>query len=316
MVSIERYYDGMKEEWNGFVADSRNGFFLFDRNYMDYHADRFEDFSLVARDAKGRLLALLPAAIEGDVLCSHPGLTFGGWLLPPRRCDQLDMLEIWDAMTDFLRARGIGHVVYKAIPYIYDAQPAQEDIYALFRAGARLSTVLASSVVDLADPLPFDQGSRQRARRALNSDVDFGRSDDWEGFWAVLEDLLRERYGSRPVHSLEEIRLLASRFPDNIRLYTVREAGRIIAGTVLYVGPRAVHSQYTAASPRGKELSVIPGLYSKLIAELQTSGSGIRYFDFGTSNENGGRDVNEGLLRQKCSYGARAVAYSTYSLTL
>jgi hypothetical protein len=59
-VHVEQYTADREEEWNDFVRDSKNGTFLFDRRYVEYHGDRFADFSLLVRDDRGRLIALLP----------------------------------------------------------------------------------------------------------------------------------------------------------------------------------------------------------------------------------------------------------------
>lgn len=317
MIRIVRY--SAREHariWDEFVEKSRNATFLFKRGYMDYHALRFADHSLLAFSEKGKLLALLPACAEADTLYSHRGLTYGSWLLPDRRCDALDMLAIWEEMTLYLRREGFRHLVYKTIPYIYSRRPAQEDRYALFRSGARLTGSLISSVIDLTDPLPMDQGSRQRSRKALDAPgLRFAESDRWADFWKLLEELLRARYEANPVHSLSEITLLKNRFPANIRLFTVcGEEGEMLAGVVIYICGSVAHSQYTAASPEGKRLSVLPGLYSFIMEKC--AAEGIRLFDFGTSNEDGGKKVNEGLLRQKCSYGGRGVVYETFTLDL
>ena len=312
MVTIERY-DGDERRWNEFVATSRNGTFLFDRRYMDYHSDRFADNSLVAYDSAGKLLALLPACREGDTLYSHRGLTYGGWIMPARRCDAIDMLTIWDAMTGRLRDEGLRTLVYKPVPHIYHRQPAEEDLYAIFRAGGVTKATLVSSVINLSNPLPMDQGSRQRARKAVAAGVTCAASDDWPIFWAALEQLLMSRYGAKPVHSLAEITMLAGRFPDNIRLYTATSGGRLLAGVVIYVTDTVIHSQYTAATPEGKEMSVLPALYSFIIEQYRGRAG---WFDFGTSNEHDGRAVNEGLLRQKCSYGGRAVVYNSYEISI
>ncbi|MGG6545868.1 UNVERIFIED_CONTAM: GNAT family N-acetyltransferase, partial [Prevotella sp. 15_C9] len=42
---IIRYSAGDKERWDRFVRRSKNGTFLMQRDYMDYHADRFQDCS-------------------------------------------------------------------------------------------------------------------------------------------------------------------------------------------------------------------------------------------------------------------------------
>ena len=43
---------------------------------MEYHSDRFQDFSLIIYNDKGNIMALLPASIDGDTVMSHGGLTF------------------------------------------------------------------------------------------------------------------------------------------------------------------------------------------------------------------------------------------------
>ena len=77
-MEIHRYTAAYHRDWNDFVNESSNGTFLFLREYMEYHADRFTDYSLLIYD-ENRLLALLPANRQGDVLYSHAnrGL-FGG----------------------------------------------------------------------------------------------------------------------------------------------------------------------------------------------------------------------------------------------
>ncbi len=303
----------MQQEWDALVRDSRNATFLLQRAYMDYHADRFADHSLIARDEHGRLLAALPANREGDVLVSHRGLTYGGWILPQRRCDALDMLKIWEVLLPYLRSEGFLRLIYKAIPHIYHSAPAEEDLYAIFRAGGRLSQTLVSSVVDLRNPLPFGRRMKEIARKVLRSDIVFAESDSWAEYWAVLSEMLASRYDTKPVHTLEEIMLLRERFPNEIKLYTASLNGEIIAGAVLYVSPQVVHLQYSAASAQGKELSTVTGLYQCLVDKYTGKAA---WFDFGTSNEQGGLYVNEGLLRQKCNCGGRAIVYNTFEIDI
>ena len=80
MFDIRRYSADRADEWNAFVAVSKNATFLFDRRYMDYHSDRFQDCSLMVY-YKSSLYALLPANLKGDTLYSHQGLTYGGLLM-------------------------------------------------------------------------------------------------------------------------------------------------------------------------------------------------------------------------------------------
>ena len=77
MIKIIHYTDKYKSLWDEFVQKSKNGIFMFFRDYMDYHSYRFEDKSLLFFE-NNKLIALLPANRNQEDLVSHGGLTFGG----------------------------------------------------------------------------------------------------------------------------------------------------------------------------------------------------------------------------------------------
>lgn len=312
MIDIRHYEPQSASEWNAFVAESKNGTFLFDRRYMDYHSDRFADSSLmVYRD--GRLFALLPANREGDVLCSHRGLTYGGLVTGPSATASA-VVETFEAVNAYLRGEGLRRVVYKAVPWIYHRIPAEEDLYALFRVcRARLVARDISSAIMQPHRLKWHRDRRYGINRCRNNGVAVELSDDFEGFWPVLEDNLMRSHGARPVHSLGEIRLLKSRFPDNILLYVARRDGRVLGGTVLYVTPQVVHAQYISASAEGKALRVIDAIYDRI---LNGDFADCLYFDFGKSTEDFGRVLNESLIYQKEGFGGRGVCYDWYEWSL
>ena len=314
MITIEQYNDSMSGLWDDAVRASRNGTFLHLRGYMDYHRDRFVDSSLVARDDE-RIVALLPACREGDTLYSHRGLTYGGWLVPSRHFDVTTMLEVWNKATDLLRGIGIANIVYKAVPHIYHNYPCEEDLYVLFRAGAQLVESNISATIDLDEPLSFDRGNKRNVNLAIKNGVVVGESTRWADYWQVLDSLLMEKYDRHPVHTLEEIDLLRSRFPENIKLFTATQGDEILAGVVMYFcGNEVAHSQYIASTERGRELKALTLLFDHLIKGAAQAG--FRYFDFGISTEDGGRYLNEGLVRQKCRLGGRGIVYNTYKLTI
>lgn len=313
MVEIIRYEASMAHRWNELAMQSRNGTFLHQRGYMDYHSDRFHDCSLVAVcDSKPR--ALLPACLVDDTLWSHRGLTYGGWLVPLKHFDATVMIEVMDAAIGWMRDNGIKHLIYKPVPHIYHRYPCEEDLYAIFRHHAALIETNISTTIDLNRPLPLDRGNKSGVNAALKAGITVGVSDDWQGYWNLLDTLLDQRYGTRPVHTLDEMRLLQGRFPENIRLYTATLSGELLAGVVLYLSQPVAHCQYIAASPRGKDTKALTLLFSHLIDEC--AGQGFRYFDFGISNEDHGRYLNEGLVRQKSRLGGRGIVYNTYQIDL
>ena len=311
MIVARQYTAGQRSAWDRFVWASRNGTFLFLRDYMDYHADRFSDASLMFYKDDD-LVALLPADRVDDVLWSHRGLTYGGflfdgWMTTPR------MLQVADACFTQLRASGCSRLHYKTMPSIYALSPAEEDRYALFRAGAELYRRDVLSVIAAEPRLPAQKRRLRSAAKAARSNVRAGESERWDAYWALLARRLAERYGRAPVHSLEEITLLRSRFPQSIRLFVAEERDELVAGVVIYESPRVAHCQYIAASPWGFEIGALDQLFLWLIEDVYRDKP---FFDFGTSTEDEGRALNTGLIEQKEGFGARAVIHDFYRLDL
>ena len=313
MVEIIRYDATMAAQWNELARLCRNSTFQHQRGYMDYHSDRFTDCSLIALH-NGKPRALLPANVDGDTLWSHRGLTFGSWLVPPKHFDVTVMIEVMDATVAWMKDNGLKRLVYKAVPHIYHRYPCEEDQYALFRHHASLIETNISTTIDLSCPLPLDRGNKSGANAARKAGITVGPSEDWQQYWHLLSSLLDERYDTRPVHTLDEILLLQSRFPDDIRLYTATLDGELLAGVVMYLSAPVAHCQYIGASPQGKESKALTLLFDYLIQE--STRLGFRYFDFGISNEDHGRYLNEGLVQQKSRLGGRGIVYNTFEITL
>lgn len=317
MIHISLYQSNLSQEWDAFCLKSKNATFLHHRGYMDYHSDRFSDFSLIARHETGEIAAILPACRHDDTVVSHSGLTYGGWLMPLKHFDANDMLQVMDAAMPFLGENCIKSLVYKPVPHIYHTYPAEEDIYALFRHGARLEGCNISSVIPLDAPLAFDRGNKSSTNAATRAGVKVNFCDcfdDIDKYWSILTERLTERYDARPVHSLDEICLLQSRFPKNIRLITAKICDEIVAGVVLFVTQAVAHCQYIASSATGRETKALPLLMAEAISWAKELG--LRYFDFGTSNENGGQILNHTLLEQKARLGGRGVAYPIYKVAI
>lgn len=311
-MEIRRYRREDKELWNFFVSKARNATFLFDRNYMDYHADRFDDNSFMFYH-KGKLKAVLPANVAGDTLYSHQGLTYGGLLLDKKATVE-DVLECFDSLNSWLRENGISKVVYKALPWIYQQYPSEEDLYALtWKCKAQLISRDISSSIVIDNKLKFTESRKSGIRKALSLNIEVGESNDVDGFWHVLEDNLGNRYNAKPVHTASEMKLLMSRFPNNIRLYVAKMNGEIVGGTLIYVTPQVVHTQYISASVEGKKHGALDLLLDYIINKVYAN---CRYFDFGKSTEQGGAYLNEPLIFQKEGFGGRGVCYDWYQWEL
>jgi hypothetical protein len=303
----------MAGPWDSLVRTSRNGTFLFLRDYMDYHRDRFDDHSLVIRGEGDELLAAVPAHPVGDRIVSHGGLTYGGLVIGPAMKTPT-VLGAIELIGSYLRERGFKALEYKTVPWIYHRQPAEEDRYAMFLLGAQLARRDVLAVIPRDDRLPYQSRRDRGVKKARASGVRVCEESAFAEYWELLAHTLRERFQAAPVHSLAEIVRLRERFPENIRLFGARAAGgELLAGVVVYESERVAHAQYIAASAAGRAASALDLLFDHLLNDVYREHP---FFDFGSSHEDGGRAINVGLIDQKEGFGARAVVHDHYRIDL
>ena len=311
-MRVERYDSSKARLWDEFVIASKNGTFLFLRDYMDYHRARFEDHSLLIWEDGGTVVAILPANRTDNILVSHGGLTYGG-LVTDGGMKLPKMLEVFEAILAFLRENSFNEFIYKIIPHIYHRAPAEEDLYALFLANAVLRRRGVLTVSDSGHRLPVQERRRRGAKKAQQNRLEVRQSSDFEGYWKILSERLWQAYGTLPVHNLAEIELLRAKFPENIKLFSAFQDETMMAGVVIYETEQVAHVQYIAANERSRELGALDLIFCELLGNYYQS---TPYFDFGTSDEGNGRTLNRGLIDQKEGYGARVVTQDQYVLDL
>lgn len=310
-IRLAPYAPSDAARWNAFVERSRNGTFLFDRGYMDYHADRFVDASFIAfaGDGDDDLVALLPASRHDRRLVSHGGLSYGGWITD-ERMTSAGMLRLFDLLAEDARKAGFDEMSYKAIPRCHHRLPADEDLHALFARGATPVRQDLSSVVDLADAPAWAKMRRRALAKSRAEGVEVVQSSDFSAFVVDLAGVL-ERHGATPVHSAAELELLAGRFPDRIRLYEARRAAEAVAYALVYDCGQTVHTQYLVNTKAGR---VCGGLEAIVDVLQNRDYADRRYLSFGISTEQEGRVLNEGLIAQKEMFGGRAMICPFYTL--
>lgn len=311
-INVLLYSRSQKEKWDKFIQCSKNSHFMFFRDYMDYHSDRFLDCSLMVYDEKKSLIALLPANLHDGKLYTHQGLTFGGFVVDDTMTTST-MLAIFDAFVVFAKQNAIHSLIYKCVPYIYHQKPSEEDRYALFRHNAKLIRRDVTSTIYLDSVVRYSKGRKWSVKKAKKEDLVVQESTDYEVFWSILSSVLHISHQAKPVHTLNEIKLLADKFPNHIKLYLVFKESQAIAGAVLYENSNIVHTQYLANSDQGRIFFALDFLIDCLITEIYKEK---KYFDFGISNENAGQYLNGGLIAQKEGFGARAVVHDFYELEI
>ncbi len=312
MITIERYTEEKKSEWNNFVSSSKNGVFFFNRDFMDYHSDRFQDHSLIFRK-DNNIIALLPANEKESQLISHGGLTFGGIISNSEMTTSV-MLMIFDELKVYCLNKNLTKLVYKFIPNIYHILPAEEDLYALFRHQAKLVRRDVTTVVKAGRMPEFQQRRIRSIKKAVSAQTVIKEAKDnseWKNYWEILTAVLENRHQVKPVHTFEEILKLKTLFPDNIKLMISLNENKINAGVVLFIHDQNIHAQYICVNDEGRNLGSLDLIFDTII---KTSQEKQKHFDFGISTENNGTILNEGLIDQKEGFGGRSVVHDFYEL--
>lgn len=311
-MKISIYKSDEREIWNDFILKSKTPHFFFLREYLEYHSDRFQDFSLMIYDEKDVLIAVLPANLSGNIIYSHQGLTFGGFVVSDSMKTET-MMKIFDELIFFLKSRNILKLIYKCIPYIYHKKPAEEDRYSLFLNDAKLIRRDVTSTICLSEEIRYSKGRKWSINKAKKKNINVYETRDFSSFWKILESVLESEHGAKPVHTLAEIEMLGGRFPENIRLFLASYEDQPVSGALIFDNEIIAHTQYLANSKIGREIGALDFLIDNLIKSFFKNR---KYFDFGISNENQGRYLNTGLIAQKEGFGARPVVHDFYELEI
>ncbi|MEE1898989.1 FemAB family protein [Flavobacterium rakeshii] len=310
MYRIEKYTVDYYTQWNDFVSRSKNGTFLFHRDFMEYHSDRFIDFSLLIFE-NNKLIALFPANSKNDIIYSHQGLTYGGFLLETKT-GGAKTEQIVDTVFRYLTDKGFKKGSIKQILPIYHKYPAYEADYALFKKGANIVRRDMNLAIDYSLPLTISKSKLKHYRRVSGLGMEIKQDNNFKDFWQhVLVPRLAERHNAKPVHTVEEIELLQSRFPENIFQYNVYFEGDIIAGITLFDSGTVVKSQYGATTDKGEELRALDYLFITLIEKFSSLKC---FFDMGTVTEENG--YNAGLLKQKEELGCSVYVQDFYEVVI
>jgi len=308
--TVKRYELKDYSIWNDFIGQAKNATFLFHRDFMEYHKDRFEDYSLMVFEGE-KLLAVLPANKVGEFVYSHQGLTYGG-LVYNEKEKLASVIAIFKAVLFFFNENNVQKLQLKLIPSIYHQKPAEELSYALFLAKAHLIRRDTLAVIDTSQPFFLSKIRKRGVKNGVNNRLIIKEVDDFTEFWnEILIPNLAQKHQAKPVHSLDEITKLKDLFPEKIRQFNVYENDTIVAGTTIFESSNVAHSQYISGKEDKNELGGIDFLFYHLIADVFKNK---RFFDFGISNENQGQNLNGGLSYWKESFGASTIVHDFYEV--
>lgn len=308
-MQIIRYSAAHQPIWDDFIRKSANGCFLHQRNFMEYHAHRFVDHSLLFFDQEV-LMACLPAHVTNNCLYSHLGLTYAGIIASAKAESRQIFLQ---ALKDYASEHQFDKLELRLPPKYYDPALEQHS-QDLLEAGFQTQDQTLDLFVDLTTNWIPSPKKTAGYRNGKFNVLKFTVSQDLSEFWnQLLIPKLQERHQARPVHSLQEMELLLSRFPDQILQYYVEVHGEKVGGITLFDFGKILKVQYAAASDMGFRHNAMDFLYQEIIQDARDMGK--EFVDMGIVNNPDG-SINEGLLHFKKQLGARTTPVSTASLHL
>ena len=277
---------------------------------MDYHNDRFEDFSLLFFN-KGKLVAVLPANLNENIVHSHQGLTYGGLVIQAKTKFE-EYVLIFEYLLKYLIEHKIEQLYLKELPEIYASNPSREFEYIQFLLDAETTRVDISSTIKTESCITISSNRMEGYKRGVKFGLKIVEVKELDSFWnEILIPNLKEKHNTSPIHSLSEIKLLKEYFPENIRQFNVYDMDKLVAGTTVFVTNKVAHSQYISGNEDKSKLGSLDFLHHYLISEVFKDKT---FFDFGISTENQGKSVNKGLLFWKEGFGARATTYKTFRI--
>lgn len=304
-IEIVRYTNAFKQQWDRFVDEAKNGTFLFRRDFMEYHKDRFEDYSLMIFKGK-KLKAILPATISQNIISSHNGLSYGGFIVKQSLTFD-DFTQVVYQTLKFLNEKGCSILKIKLIPEFYSSIPSQEFNYILFLLNAKLYRKDAYYMMPSTN-YSLNRNRKRALERAEKQNFEVKQNDDFEAFWdTLLIPNLYDRFKVKPVHTKHEIIKLHELFPENIKLFSIYKEGVMQAGVVMFLLKNVAHFQYSSGNS-DRDNAALDVLFNEIIKFYKDK----KYISFGSSSESEGRILNRGLMHWKESFGAYMINQDFY----
>jgi len=308
--SVRLYTSEDYSIWNNFVSTAKNATFLFHRDFMEYHSDRFQDFSLLVFE-EDQLVSILPANKVRDTVFSHQGLTYGGFVFD-NKIKLGEVIAITKDVMVFLHSVDITTFQLKLIPSIYTNYFSEEIEYVMFLANAKLIRRDCLSVIDLTKPFALSKTRKESIRRGEKYNLVIKEELKFDLFWnEILIPNLAKKHNSKQVHTIEEISFLQQKFPNNMRHFSIYYNTKIVAGTTVFITDTVAHPQYISGNEQNNELGSLDFLYNHLILDVFKD---INFFDFGISHEQNGKKINQGLLFWKETFGAKTTIQNFYEV--
>jgi hypothetical protein len=299
---VKRYREEHYSIWNDFISRAKNATFLFHRDFMDYHNDRFKDYSLMIFEGE-KLVAVMPANRVGKVIYSHQGLSYGSIVIK-KNIKIIEYLILVATLMRFLNSNDIESIYLKQLPKIYNKAFSEEFDYVIYLMKGKIYRSDLHMVIENEQGYKPNRNRLRALKVANEKGIEVRLENDYEDFWnQILIPNLKARYNVAPVHTLTEISLLAALFPNQIKLYNAYLSGNIKAGVVVFVMENVVHFQYSSGDEDRNDTASLDALFDFIIRKYSDK----KYISFGNCSEENGCFLNIGLAYWKESFGAKSM---------
>jgi len=276
---------------------------------MEYHQDRFEDASLLVFKNE-KLIAVFPANAVGEKVYSHQGLSYGG-VLVTQNINIKTYTEVFSSIFNYLKRQNFKTLIMKEMPFIYNKRLSGELDFVLSKVVYKKTTDSYFVIDDLKNYKP--NRNRRRAIKIANNKNATISNTGIDFFWQhILTQNLNKKFNVNPVHSIEEIKLLMKRFPDNIKFYSVQMADVIEAGVVMFITDKVAHFQYSSGGENRTETGALDFLFHEIITKYSHK----KYISFGSSATDKSLKIDAGLAYWKESFGATTISQDFYEIGL
>lgn len=312
-----RYYTAEdRPAWDAFIEKNVPHLFQFQRRYMEYHAHKFVDRSLVFI-YEGNIIGVFPAVIcqdDSNQMVSHAGLTFGSFIVE-KKTNFENLKLLIERAIEFIKSNDIKLLKIKLLPTLYQGSVAELIKFVCIQYHKVNKFLLTpTAIIDTSRHTVIQERRARQQKKAQKSSVQVIGNNAFEPFWNnVLIPNLKERFGVYPVHALPEIKYLHELFPENITQLNAYLKGEIVAGITLFHFGNIIKLQYISATEEGKNIGALDLILKTLMHEAMGS---YDFIDMGTCAIPETNDLNIGLWYWKKGFGSKAMNYENLIIEL
>ena len=317
MITISKYEKKQLDEWDQFINASNNGTMFQKQRFINYHIDRkFVDNSLIIKN-NNNIVAVLPAAIKNNILYSHPGSSYGGLVLA-KKTEFSVINDIIQELDNYCKNKKLKSIFLINSPSIYHKEVDDSLDYLLQWNHFRKKEIYISHAVNINETVSVLDLLKKRKRRYLNNDdglnaLEFKESNEFDLFYDILLKS-KEKFKTKPTHSLEELYQLKKIFPEQIKLLLTMKKDSVVGGSLIFFANKKISLIFyntILEELRNSQISMLQ-LYKCMEISKQL---GYQMVDFGVSHTPEANDPMApklSLIHFKEQFNARGVLRVAY----